>query len=471
MPSSSYQNYENNLGDKNPTEAMKHNFSDFTQAETGRAQPKTLYELNNMLRRGIRDLFPENLWVQAEIAECKENASGHCYLELVEKQGDSDYLRARAKAVIWSNVWIFLREAFTQQTGSQLQAGQKILILVKPDFHELYGLSLVVLDIDPAYTVGEWALRRRAVLSRLEQEGVLELNKELDWPRLPQRLAVISSPTAAGLEDFRHQLQHNSGGFVIYTCLFPALMQGAQAESSILEALDRVLEHQELFDLVVLIRGGGATVDLSCFDGYELASALAQFPLPLLSGIGHERDRSVADMVAHTSVKTPTAAAELILSCLEQEDRKIEDMAASLLAMGQETISAGVRQLQFYKERIVQLSSAQKNRGQLQIQKIESELRWAARERLQQRRHCLDAAVQTIGLLSPQILARQLQRLDVLKLKLEAYSPELQLKRGFSITLHQGRILHSAEGLPPGSLLETRLEDGRVFSKTIQKQT
>ncbi len=237
---------------------MKHNFSDFTQAETGRAQPKTLYELNNMLRRGIRDLFPENLWVQAEIAECKENASGHCYLELVEKQEDSDYLRARAKAVIWSNVWIFLREAFTQQTGSQLQAGQKILILVKPDFHELYGLSLVVLDIDPAYTVGEWALRRRAVLSRLEQEGVLELNKELEWPRLPQRLAVISSPTAAGLEDFRHQLQHNSGGFVIYTCLFPALMQGAQAESSILEALDRVLEHQELFDLVVLIRGVGS---------------------------------------------------------------------------------------------------------------------------------------------------------------------------------------------------------------------
>jgi exodeoxyribonuclease VII large subunit len=328
-----------------------------------------------------------------------------------------------------------------------------------------------VLDIDPAYTVGEWALRRRAVLSRLEQEGVLELNKELEWPRLPQRLAVISSPTAAGLEDFRHQLQHNSGGFVIYTCLFPALMQGAQAESSILEALDRVLEHQELFDLVVLIRGGGATVDLSCFDGYELASALAQFPLPLLSGIGHERDRSVADMVAHTSVKTPTAAAELILSCLEQEDRKIEDMAASLLDMGQEAISAGVRQLQFYKERIVQLSSVQKNRGQLQIQKIESELRWAAREHLQQRKHRLDAAVQTIGLLSPQILARQLQRLDVLKLKLEAYSPELQLKRGFSITLHQGRILRSAGGLPPGSLLETRLEDGRVFSKTIQKQT
>ncbi len=443
-------------------------FSDFRQTKTGGPQPKSLYELNNMLRRGIREYFPENLWVQAEIAECKENASGHCYLELIEKQEDTDYLRARAKAVIWSNVWIFLREVFIQQTGSQLQAGQKILILVKPDFHELYGLSLVVLDIDPAYTMGEWALRRRAVLLRLEQEGILELNKELDFPRLPRRLAVISSPTAAGFEDFRHQLQHNSGGFVVYTCLFPAFMQGVQAESSILDALDRVLEHQELFDLLVLIRGGGATTDLSCFDSYELASALAQFPLPLLSGIGHERDRSVADMVAHTSVKTPTAAAELILSCLEQEDQKVEDMAATLIASGQEAMNAGVRQLQFYKERIVQLSSAQNNRGQLQLQKIESELRWAAREGLRQGKHRLDTAVQTINLLSPKLLEQKLQRLDVLKLKLEAYSPELQLKRGFSITLHQGRILRSAVGLPPDSLIETRLEDGRIFSKTIQ---
>lgn len=441
---------------------------DYTQANTIRPQTKSLYELNNMLRRGIRDLFPENIWVQAEIAECKENASGHCYLELVEKQETSDTLRARAKAVIWSNVWMFLREAFIQQTGSPLQAGQKILILVKPDYHELYGLSLVIQDIDPAYTLGEWALRRRAILRRLEQEGILELNKELDWPSLPQRLAVISSPTAAGYEDFMHQLHYHPGGFVLYTCLFPALMQGAQAESSILEALDRVLEHQELFDLVVIIRGGGASADLSCFDSYELASALAQFPLPLLSGIGHERDRSVADMVAHTSVKTPTAAAEKILSCLEKDDRKLEDMTAALLTSGQETLSAMIRQCQFFKERIVQLSSAQKNRGQMQLQKLESELRWAAREGLRQRNHRLDAAVQTISLLSPKLLAQQLQLLDILKLKMEAYSPELQLKRGFSITLHKGRVLRSVEGLPPNSLIETRLEDGCIFSKTIQ---
>ena len=257
----------------------------FFKDDSNVKSPQSLYDLNKMLRQGIRELFPESLWVQAEIAECKENASGHCYLELVEKQEGSDFLRARAKAVIWSNVWIFLREEFIQQTGSSLQAGQKILILVKPDFHELYSLSLVVQDIDPAYTLGEWALRRRAILLRLEQEGILELNKELDWPRLPQRLAVISSPTAAGYEDFMHQLQNNSPGFVFYTCLFPALMQGAQAKSSILGALDRILEHQELFDLVLLIRGGGATTDLSCFDNYELASAMAQFPLPLLSFI------------------------------------------------------------------------------------------------------------------------------------------------------------------------------------------
>lgn len=439
----------------------------FFKDDSNVKSPQSLYDLNKMLRQGIRELFPESLWVQAEIAECNENASGHCYLELVEKQEGSDFLRARAKAVIWSNVWIFLREEFIQQTGSSLQAGQKILILVKPDFHELYSLSLVVQDIDPAYTLGEWALRRRAILLRLEQEGILELNKELDWPRLPQRLAVISSPTAAGYEDFMHQLQNNSPGFVFYTCLFPALMQGAQAKSSILGALDRILEHQELFDLVLLIRGGGATTDLSCFDNYELASAMAQFPLPLLSGIGHERDRSVADLVAHTSVKTPTAAAEKILSSLEQEDQRIEKYAAEFLAMGQEVLSLGVQQLLFYKERIVQLSSAQKNQGQLQLQKMESELQWAAREHLQQRTHHLERAVQTISLLSPKLLSQQQQRLEMLKLKLEAHSPEIQLKRGFSITLHQGKILRSAEGLPPDSLIETRLEDGRVFSKTI----
>jgi len=445
-------------------------FSDFTQAAAESSQPKSLYELNNMLRRGIREYFPENLWVQAEIAECKENASGHCYLELIEKQEDTDYLRARAKAVIWSNLWMFLREEFIQQTGSRLQAGQKILILVKPDFHELYGLSLVVQDIDPAYTLGEWALRRRAVLLRLEQEGVLELNKELSWPVLPQRLAVISSPTAAGYEDFMHQLQHNSRGFVFYTCLFPAIMQGAQAETSILTALDRILAHQECFDLVVLIRGGGGTTDLSCFDSYELASALAQFPLPLLSGIGHERDRSVADMVAHTSVKTPTAAAEKILSCLEQEDQGIEDMVESFLALAQETLNLKVQELLFYKERIVQLSSAQKNKGELQLQKLKSALEYAARERLQQMQNKLGRAKETISLLSPRLLEQQAQALDVLKLKLEAYSPEIQLKRGYSITLNQGRVLRSVQGLPPGSLLETRLKDGSILSKTLAEQ-
>jgi exodeoxyribonuclease VII large subunit len=247
-------------------------------------------------------------------------------------------------------------------------------------------------------------------------------------------------------------------------------MQGAQAETSILAALDRILAHQECFDLVVLIRGGGGTTDLSCFDSYELASALAQFPLPLLSGIGHERDRSVADMVAHTSVKTPTAAAEKILSCLEQEDQGIEDMVENFLALAQETLNLKVQELLFYKERIVQLSSAQKNKGELQLQKLKSALEYAARERLQQMQNKLGRAKETISLLSPRLLTQQAQRLDVLKLKLEAYSPEIQLKRGYSITLNQGRVLRSVQGLPPGSLLETRLKDGRIFSKTLAEQ-
>lgn len=442
-------------------------FLDPDQVQNREQDSKSLYELNNMLRKGIRGIFPEALWVQAEIAECNELASGHCYLELVEKQENSDKLRARAKAVIWSNVWLFLHEDFMQQTGTHLQAGQKILMLAKPDFHELYGLSLVIQAIDPAYTLGEWSLRRRAVLHRLEQEGVSELNKELSWPRLPQRLAVISSPTAAGYEDFMHQLQDHPRGYVRYTCLFPALMQGVQAESSILTALDRVMEQREMFDLVVIIRGGGAMADLSCFDSYELSSALAQFPLPLLLGIGHERDRSVADMVAHTSVKTPTAAAEKILSVLEQAEQEMEALATALIAVGRERLNLNAQQVQSYQERLLHLSALHTNRLKLSLQKLESDLRYAAREPIQQMKNDLNKAVQSLKLLSPKLLAQEAQGLDMLKLKLEAYSPDLQMKRGFSITLHRNKILRSALNLPPDSLIETRLPDGSIFSKTL----
>lgn len=248
-----------------------------------------------------------------ELSDVRSNTTGHCYLEFVQKDPRSNNLVAKARGMIWSNIYRLLKPYFEETTGQLFASGIKVLVKVTVQFHELYGYSLTVLDIDPAYTLGDMARRRREILMQLEEEGVLTLNKELEMPVLPQRIAVISSATAAGYGDFCHQLQHNSGGFFFYTELFPALMQGNQVEESVLAALDRINDRVNEFDVVVIIRGGGATSDLSGFDTYLLAAACAQFPLPVITGIGHERDDTVLDSVAHTRVKTPTAAAELLI--------------------------------------------------------------------------------------------------------------------------------------------------------------
>ena len=263
----------------------------------------TLLDLNALVRRSLEQCLPDEYWIQAELSDVRSNATGHCYLEFVQKDPRSNNLIAKARGTIWNNVYRLLKPYFEEATGQLFTSGIKVLVKVTVQFHELYGYSLTVQDIDPTYTLGDMALRRREILQQLEAEGVLTLNKELEMPVLPQRIAVISSATAAGYGDFCHQLQHNSRGFFFYTELFPALMQGAQIESSVLDALDRVNRRLNDFDVVVIIRGGGATSDLSGFDTYLLAAACAQFPLPIITGIGHERDDTVLDSVAHTRVK------------------------------------------------------------------------------------------------------------------------------------------------------------------------
>ena len=250
----------------------------------------SLLELNALVRRSLEQCLPDEYWIQAELSDVRSNTTGHCYLEFVQKDPRSNNLVAKARGMIWSNIYRLLKPYFEETTGQLFASGIKVLVKVTVQFHELYGYSLTVLDIDPAYTLGDMARRRREILMQLEEEGVLTLNKELEMPVLPQRIAVISSATAAGYGDFCHQLQHNSGGFFFYTELFPALMQGNQVEESVLAALDRINDRVNEFDVVVIIRGGGATSDLSGFDTYLLAAACAQFPLPVITGIGHERD-------------------------------------------------------------------------------------------------------------------------------------------------------------------------------------
>ncbi|KAA6317553.1 Exodeoxyribonuclease 7 large subunit, partial [termite gut metagenome] len=264
------------------------------------AEILSLLELNLLLKTTLRQCFSNKYWVQAELSEVHANtSSGHCYVEFVQKSPHGNSLAAKARGMIWANIFQLLKPYFEEATGQPFVAGITVLVQVTVEFHELYGYSLTVHDVDPAYTLGDMARRRREILKQLEEEGVLTLNKELFLSPVPNRIAVISSASAAGYGDFCHQLQHNSGGFFFYTELFPAIMQGNQVEETILAALDKVNARADEFDVVVIIRGGGATSDLSGFDTYLLAAACAQFTLPVITGIGHERDDTVPDMVAH----------------------------------------------------------------------------------------------------------------------------------------------------------------------------
>lgn len=409
------------------------------------AKPMTLSEFNFLLKEVLNDAFPERYWVTAEIADCKTNASGHCYLELIEKKAGSDKLLARQKAVIWSNVWFLLSSQFQLTTGAPLARGQKVLVEVSLSFHELYGMSLVITDIDPAYTLGDWAKRRQEILLRLKEDGVLDLNKELPWPLLPQRLAVISSATAAGYEDFCQQLKES--GFAYEWKLFPALVQGEQAESSILQALDAILDELHRFDVVVLIRGGGATADLSCFDSYELCAALAQFPLPVLTGIGHERDESVADLVAFKALKTPTAVAEFLNRKMTDQWEQLSDYASRLKWMAAESVHRQQLGLQDFLMRAKLLTNKSLHEQQQWLSTLQERLHHRSLLPLQQAKH----------------------RLELLKSELRLYNVEEQLKRGYSLTLRQGKIVKSVTALTAGDLIETRFRDGVLRSQVINE--
>ena len=287
----------------------------------------TLSELTGAVRDTLEATFPETYWVRAETSDVRVNAaSGHCYLEFIEKNPKTNQLVAKARGSIWAKVFRMLKPYFEMETGQTFTSGLKVLVKVTIEFHELYGFSLNVVDIDPTYTIGDMARKRQEIIRQLQADGVFTLNKELTFPDFPTRIAVITSPTAAGYEDFLNQLLHNQAGYPFYPKLFPALMQGEKTEESVIAALERIDACREYFDVVVIIRGGGATSDLNSFDSYLLAAHCAQFPLPIITGIGHERDDTIVDLVAHTRLKTPTAVAAFLIHCLDQQAATLNDL-------------------------------------------------------------------------------------------------------------------------------------------------
>ena len=403
----------------------------------------SLYELNRRVRSLLTQSLPDECWLQAELSEVHVNSAGHCYVEFVQKDARSNALVAKARGTIWSNIFRLLRPYFERETGQLFMAGIKVLVQVRVDFHELYGYSLVVTDIDPSYTVGDLVRKRREILRQLEEEGVLTLNKELPLPAVPRRIAVISSSTAAGYGDFCNQLENNPYGFRFFPVLFPAVMQGDRAEASILDALDKIHSSVQKWDVVVIIRGGGATSDLSGFDTYLLAAACAQFPLPVITGIGHERDDTVLDLVAHTRVKTPTAAASFLINRLREAADCLEVLSGSIYTYVQAKLEREKSRIDELARRLPGLVALQRVRQDQRLELLRQRMVIAVERRLQDQKHRL------------QILGQRLKGCDYRRL----------LGKGFSVTLKNGHVVTDVSQLSPGDTIVTRLGNGEVTSQ------
>lgn len=426
-------------------------------------------ELNALIRRSVQACFPDSYWVQAELSDVRANSSGHCYLEFVQKDPSGNSLVAKARGIIWSGTYFRLKPYFESETGQAFVSGIKVLVKVSVNFHELYGYSLTVLDIDPTYTLGDMARRRREILSRLQQEGVLTLNKELELPELMQRVAVISSPTAAGYGDFCNQLAHNDFGFVFYTRLFPAVMQGEKVERSVISALDRIYREVDHWDVVVIIRGGGATSDLSGFDTYELAANCAQFPLPVITGIGHERDDTVIDMVAHTRVKTPTAAAEFLVNHLRRTAERLETFAQCVYQEVPLMLSRERERLDSWMARIPARVQMCLQREGFAQERLVKRLEMSVQACLQSERHRQELCLQRVENALSVRMQVERHRLELFSQRVKAASPDLLLKRGYSMTLKDGKAVTDASLLQPGDVVETRLAKGRFKSKVMEE--
>ena len=401
----------------------------------------TLLELNRLVREVIESEMPHEYWVEAELSECRESR-GHCYMELIEKDEHSATPIAKASAKCWAQKWMLVRPYFERTTGQRLAAGMKVLLKVYPQFHEAFGFSWIVTDIDPTYTMGDMARKRQEIIRLLKEEGVFELQKELELPVFSQRIAVISSETAAGYGDFCNQLSDNPYGFQFRTWLFPAIMQGEGTGQSIIAALEKIYTIINQFDCVVIIRGGGATSDMSGFDTLELAENVANFPIPIITGIGHERDESILDMVSHMRVKTPTAAAALLIDHLKIVLDTINNSQNSITRSVQQKLSTLNAQLLTVSEAIPRLFSIVKTRHEAR----------------------LDAFGQKIPMLIERRLTNTCHQLEILEEKVKSLDPQLLLKRGYSITLHNGKAVRDPRQLRQGDEIETRLEKGTLKS-------
>ena len=430
-------------------------------------QALTLFELNGMVREVIELSLSQSYWVEAEISEVRE-VRGHCFMQLVENDPFLTTPVARADAKCWASKWRQLKPKFERVTREPIHAGMNVMLLVKAQFHEAYGFSWIIEDIDPTFTLGDMARRRAEIITKLKEEGVFDLQKGLTLPLLPQRIAVISSAGAAGYGDFCAQLSDNPYGLQFLTVLFPAVMQGELVESSIISALNEINARQDEFDAVVIIRGGGATSDLSGFDTLALAENVANFPLPVITGIGHQRDESIIDLVAFRSLKTPTAVASFFVDCLSALFERLQKLEDRILHLAQQRLNFEHIRFNHLREKTPIVFKLMSSNQQQKIRQLQMRLNNSSRLRLEKNRQKLLIIENTLLPHARNMIQLQRHRLKLLEEQLKLNDPQNLLKKGFSITTVDGKIVKDVSRLHEGQCVLTQVEKGN-FTSEIKK--
>ncbi|MGL5683469.1 MAG: exodeoxyribonuclease VII large subunit [Marinifilaceae bacterium] len=450
----------------------------------------SLLALNKQIKTVLSRSLPSSIWITAELTEIQNNSSGHCYLQLAEKREEDDTLLATARATIWASTYRLIRSHFVATTGRELAKGMKILIKVEVIFHEVYGFSLNVKDIEPTFTLGDIERRRREIIERLTKEGIIDLNRELEFPLLPKRIAVISSATAAGYGDFIHQLENNSYKYKFHITLFPTVMQGDKTSASVLNSLSLIANQYEAYDVVVIIRGGGAQQELASFDNYEIAASIATFPLPVIAGIGHERDETIVDRVAYLKVKTPTAAAAFLIEAFAEQEGFLDACAEQVKLLGREVITQHRQQHCNFSMICHQIVTKVLQTNELKLSNISQNSEHLVKQRLltseiylnniplqienktqrfyQQQQHTLERLEQNIKQLATQILNEQNSKIELFQISQRLADPRNILQRGFSVTRVNGKAITNCMEVADGDIIETQLMHGTLTSKITQ---
>lgn len=423
-------------------------------------QGMTLSEFNARIEQVLNnDARLRSQWVIAETSDLRLNRSGHCYTELIEKD-DQGTTIAKVGAAIWASNYGNLYHKFLKATGQVLTTGMKVLVNVTATFHRLYGIKVIINDIDPSYTMGDMERQRQEIINRLKEAGVFEMNKQLPWPDVPQRVAIVSAAGAAGYGDFMNQLGYNPYGLQFYTCLFPAVMQGAQTVPTVLAALDRINRHIDLFDCVVIIRGGGATSELNSFDNYDLANEVAQFPIPVIVGIGHERDVTVLDYVAAMSVKTPTAAAEWLIQRGTNALAHLDELQDAVVNAVRDTVAEAREHLAYFTSLIPAVARGIIDTNRIKLDNYTRNIPFAANNLIANQQTRLERALERMADAVKTAMHREQQRLQALDEKATLLSPVNTLQRGYALVRKDGKCATAVGQLQPGDQVTMQFADG-----------